>query len=173
MRRVIATFAFLVMALVRAPAPSLAQADGHQYAGEGYVFIGEGDYPTELSRHGMTHVGGGGEFVVQGGFGIECELGAMGRAGEGVGVFSVDPSYNILAKSGKSRFVPFVDVGYSRAFGNRSFTYSQNLLNFGGGFHYWVFKHAGLRLDFRDYVSSGTEGSATYPALRIGLAIRQ
>ena len=155
-----------------APALTLAQDAGLRYRGEGYIFIGEGTYSQSPALYGVSHVGGGGGVHLFKGLGLESELGAMGRPGEGVGLFSIDSSYHFLASSSKSKLVPFVDGGYTRPFGNDGFTYSDNLFNFGGGIYYWPFKRVGLRLDFRDYVDHGRVVTAHYPALRIGLAMR-
>ncbi len=168
MKKLIATVALLFMA----PALASAQDVDHQYRRQGYVFIGEGVYSEDHARYGISHVGGGGEVLLFKGLGVGSELGAMGWAGEGVGVFSIDPSYHFLHARGKSKLVPFVDGGYTRTFGNNGFTYSDNLFNFGGGIHYWPFKRVGLRLDFRDYVDHGYMVTTHYPALRIGLALR-
>jgi hypothetical protein len=152
-----------------------AQDVDHPYRGQGYVFIGEGTL-QDNGLHGITHVGGGGEVLLFKGFGIGSELGAMGRPGEGVGVFSIDPSYHFLRASSTSKLVPFVEGGYTRTFANNDPVPPANLFNFGGGIHYWAFKRAGLRLEFRDQVHprlAYVSGFADhYWGLRIGLALR-
>jgi len=168
MKELIATAALLLIA----PALTSAQDAGHQYRGEGYLFIGEGTYPANPGLYGVSHVGGGGGVLLFKGLSLESELGAMGRPGDGVGLFSVDPSYSLLPSRSKSKVVPFVEAGYTRAFGNWAFTYSENLFNFGGGIHYWPFKRWGMRLEFRDYVDHGGFVTNHYPALRIALALR-
>jgi hypothetical protein len=168
MKGLVITAAFLLIA----PALTLAQDAGHQYRGEGYLFIGEGTYPTHPGLYGVGHVGGGGGVLLFKGLGVESELGAMGRPGDGVGLFSVDPSYRLLPSRSKSKVVPFVEAGYTRAFDNQGFTYSDNLFNFGGGIRYWPFKRWGMRLEFRDYVDHSPFVTNHYPALRIALALR-
>jgi hypothetical protein len=168
MKKLVVTGALLLIA----QALTLAQGADHQYRGEGYLFIGEGTYPTHPGLLGVGHVGGGGGVLLFKGLGVESELGAMGRPGDGVGLFSVDPSYRLLPSRSKSKVVPFVEGGYTRAFGNWGFTYSENLFNFGGGIHYWPFKRVGMRLEGRDYVDHGWFVSNHYPALRIALALR-
>ena len=165
-------FIRILALLLIAPALALAQDAGHQYRGEGYVFIGNGLYPEDSGHLGIGHTGGGGEFRVFKGLGVEGELGVMGRPGDGVGIFSIDPSYRLLPSSSKSKVVPFVDAGYTRAFGNYYYAPGDNLFNFGGGLYYWPFKRVGLRLDFRDYVDHGRFETRHFPALRIGLVVR-
>lgn len=154
-----------------APAWGSAQ-NSDQYRGEGYLFIGEGLLSADSAHFGITHVGGGGKVWLSKGLGVDGELGAMGKPASGVGLFSVGPSYNLLHFSFQSRVVPFVDAGYTRAFGARNYTRSANLANFGCGINYWLFRRVGLRLDFRDDVDHGPRAVGHYPALRIGLAVR-
>jgi len=163
-----ATVALLLMASALAP----AQDVDHQYRGQGYVFIGQGTYSDDYGLHRIDHVGGGDEVLLFKGLGVGSELGAMGRPGDGVGLFSIDPSYHFRPSSNKSKLVPFVDAGYTRAFGNKGYAYFWNAFNFGGGIYYWPFKRVGLRLDFRDYVARGYIVTTHYPAFRIGLALR-
>jgi hypothetical protein len=168
MNKLIATVDLLLMV----PMLVSAQNTDPRYRVQGYVFIGQGTYSENPALYGVGHVGGGGDVLLFKALGVESELGVMGRPGDGVGLFSIDPSYRLLPSSSKSKVVPFVEGGYTRAFGNRYFTYSENLLNFGGGIHYWPFKRVGLRLEFRDYVDHGYVVTRHYPALRIGLALR-
>jgi len=168
-KRLIAAAAALLLIM---PALAAAQEVDHQYRDEGYLFIGQGTYPFNSGLYGVGHIGGGGGVLLFKGVSVESELGAMGRPGWGVGLFSVDPSFRLLPSASKSKVVPFVDAGYTRAFGNNTYTFSENLFNFGGGIHYWPFKRLGMRLEFRDYVDHGRVVSSHYPALRVGLAIR-
>ena len=168
MKKLIVTGALLLLAPALAP----AQVAGHQYRVEGYLFIGQGTYPTYPGLLGIGHVGGGGGVLLFKGLSVESEAGAMGRPGYGVGLFSVDASYRLLPSRSKSKVVPFVEGGYTRAFGNWGFTYSENLFNFGGGIHYWPFKRVGMRLEVRDYVDHAPWGLDHYPALRIAFALR-
>jgi hypothetical protein len=158
--------------LLIVPALVSAQGINPRYRFDGYVFIGQGTYPEDSALYGVGHVGGGGGVLLFKGLSVESELGAMGRPGDGVGLFSVDPSYRLLPPASKSKVVPFVEAGYTRAFGNRYFTYSENLFNFGGGIHYWPFKRWGMRLEVRDYVDHGPWVTDHYPVLRIALALR-
>jgi hypothetical protein len=152
------------------PCALSAQNAEPQPRGEGYLFLGVGS-GTGLPR--FEHVGGGGEVLLFRGLGVGGELGAMGRPGDGVGLFSIDPSYHFLHAHGKSKLVPFIEGGYTRAFGNKGSPYP-NIFNFGGGVHYWVFKRVGLRLEFRDYVAQHSffAGTDQYWGFRVGLALR-
>ncbi len=170
MKKLMATAALLLVV----PMFASAQNTEHKYHGEGYVFIGLG---SGTDNPAFEHVGGGGEVLLLKGLGVSGELGAMGRPGEGVGVFSIDPSYHFLHAFSNSKIVPFVEGGYTRTFGNSGFTLTDNLFNFGGGIHYWVFNRVGMRLEFRDYVAHvslplGGGRTDQYWGLRIGLAIR-
>ena len=169
MKKLVVTAAFLLIA----PALTLAQDAGHQYRGEGYLFIGEGTYPENGGLYGVSYAGGGGELRLLKGLGVESEVGVMGRLRVwGEGLFSVDPTYHFLRASSKSKLVPFVEAGYTRTFDNNDNFPMGSLLNFGGGIHYWPFKRWGMRLEFRDYVEHNPWATTHYPALRIALALR-
>ena len=162
----------IIALLLMAPGFAPAQGIGSRYRVEGYVFIGQGTYPENSDLYGVGHVGGGGGVLLFRGLSVESELGAMGRPGWGVGLFSVDPSFRLLPSASKSKVVPFVDAGYTRALDNNNFTFSDNLFNFGGGIHYWPFKRVGMRLEVRDYVDHDRVVTNHYPVLRIALALR-
>lgn len=168
MKKYLLLSAFLVIA----PALVQAQEKSIQFRGDGYLFIGEGVLSVDGAHYGMSHVGGGGEVALFKGFGVGSELGAMGKPGEGTGLFSINPFYRFLYAGAKSKIVPFVTGGYTRPFGNRGFTFSNNLVNFGGGIDYWAFKRVGVRLEFRDYVDHSHFMTSTYPAIRIGIVFR-
>ena len=166
------SFLGTTLILIMAPALTSAQDTSTPFQGDGYLFIGGGDYADGNAHYGISHVGGGGELQLAGGFGVGSELGVMGQPGEGTGLFSIDPFYRFLHAGSKSRIVPFVNGGYTCAFGNRGFTNSNTLLNFGGGIDYWPTKHVGFRLEFRNYLDYGYARTADYPALRVGVVFR-
>jgi len=85
MKKVIATAALQLLV----PVLASAQNADHQYRAEGYIFIGVGSGTDNPS---FEHVGGGGEARLFKGLGVGGELGAIGRPGEGEGVFSIGPS---------------------------------------------------------------------------------
>ena len=161
-----------VLLLVMTPILASAQDNSTQLGGDGYLFIGGGDFVDDYGHHLIGHVGGGGDVQLAGGFGVSGELGVMGRPGNGIGLFSIDPFYRFLHARTKSPIVPFVAAGITCAFGNRGFTNSNTLPNFGGGIDYWPTKHVGFRLDVRNYLDRGFARTAEYPAIRIGLVLR-
>jgi hypothetical protein len=163
--------AFIAVAIISlAISPwALAQNAAPRYRGEGYLFFGEGVVSSGYAHWGILHAGGGGDVRVLKGLGVDGELGAMGLFGYGFGIFSLGPSYHFLRPTRKSKFDPFVGSGYTRAFGNGGV----NLMNFGGGTNYWLFRRVGVRFDFRDYPNLGLRsGWGNVPELRVGLVIR-
>ncbi len=171
MNKIIATVALLLMV----PAWASAQNPDHQYRDQGYVFIGEGSvHSSDNGLHGNAQAGAGAEVLLIRGFGVGGELGVMGTPGHGGGIVSIDPSYRFLRKS---KLVPFVEGGYSRAFGRNDTIPPTNLFNFGGGISYWAFKRVGLRLEVRDHVHSANHSyfwgdENHYWGVRIGLTFR-
>src|ERR1035441_2353982 len=131
--------------LLFAPVLASAQDGSPKYRGQAYVFIGLGQVSLDPGYRGIGHVGGGGEFNFYKGLAVAGELGAVGMPGDGACLFSVGPSYHFQLVSKRSKFDPFVSGGYTRAFGNGGV----NLMNFGGGVNYWLFKRVSLRLDLR------------------------
>lgn len=165
-------FVVFLLALT-APALAPGQNAGPGSRANGYIFIGQGYYSVYGAQFGIGHVGGGGQYTFYKNLGVDAELGAMGRAAEGVGLFSVDPFYRFASASRHTKLVPFVTAGYTRAFEGAGFTRSNNLFNFGGGAEYWAFKRVGLRIDFRDYVDQNRISAYShYPAIRVGLLFR-
>jgi hypothetical protein len=91
-------------------------------------------------------MGGGGEGLVAGGFGVGAELGYlafMEAAGQGIGVMSPGVIYNF---SRGKRTQPFVAGGYSLFF--RSGT--AHALYFGGGVNHWIGDRWGIRIEGRN-----------------------
>jgi len=133
--------------------------------GWGYVFGGAGSSAGDFSR-GYYQFGGGGEALVNKGLGLGAEVGYLApfnSGGNGLGLFSGDVSYH-FARS--SKLVPFVTGGYSSVFRNGS----SHGGNFGGGVHYWMKEHVGLRLEFRDHIFSSD--SPHLFQFRVGLSFR-
>jgi len=161
--------AFFIMV----PAMVSAQNVDSQLRVQGYVFLGVGS-GGDLTPP-TKYAGSGGEVLLYRGLGVGGELEVMGSHDEGAGLYSIDSSYHFFRAHGKSKLVPFIEGGYTRAFGNYGVTSSQDLFNFGGGIHYWVFKHVGLRLEFRDFVAQRSFFGVTdhYWGFRVGLALRE
>src|SRR6266542_105480 len=134
--------------LIVAQGMALAQRSGER-RGWGYIFAGAGASTGDFSR-GYFQVGAGGERLAVKGFGLGAEVGYLApleSGGNGLGLFSSDASYHF---NRSSKLVPFVNGGYSAVFRNGA----SHGANFGGGVHYWMKDHVGLRLEFRDHVFS-------------------
>jgi hypothetical protein len=164
MKSLIAVALLIFMAPVVGSAQS-AHNSAVQDRAQGYLFFSD-----VHAHYGIFHVGGGADFRVFKGLGINSEVGVMGRLADGEGLFSIGPSYPFMGAR-KSKLEPFVDGGYTRTFAGSPG--SQNLF-FGGGINYWFFKRVGLRVDFRDYVNHyGRIGlTASSPEIRIGIVLR-
>lgn len=159
----------IALCFLIAPVVTSAQSTQNpaiQDRAQGYLFFG-----MNAASYAVYHTGGGVDFRVLKGLGINTELEAAGRPADGQGLFSIGPSYHFL-RNRKSKIEPFINGGYARPFAG--YPGSLNLVNFGGGINYWFFKRAGLRVDFRDYLNYyGRTGlTASSPAIRIGLALR-
>lgn len=131
----------------------------------GYVFGGAGGSSGDFST-GFFQFGASGDGLVYKGFGLGAEIGYLApfrAGGNGVGLFSADASYHF---SRTSKLVPFVIGGCSAAF--RSGTSHGG--NFGGGLHYWMKDHVGLRFEVRDHVFSSD--SPHLFQFRVGLSFR-
>jgi hypothetical protein len=170
MKKLIPTAALLHLA----PLLASAQNADHHYLGEGYIFIGLGSGTDNPS---FEHVGGGGEALLFKGLGVGGELGALGRPGEGVGAFSIGPSYHFRRTLHQSKIDPFVEGGYTGTFDGDVPTGADKLLNLAGGINYWLLRRMGVRLDFRDYIHhvsfpGGGAHTDQYWGIRVGLTIR-
>ena len=114
----------------------------------GQVFGGFGVITDGDDAEAVLHIGGGGEGLLAGGFGITGEIGYLSQfqnfAG-GLGMFSVGGMY---AFNRSRRTVPFVNGGYTLFF--RSET--ANGFFFGGGVNRWVGERWGFRIEGRDQV---------------------
>jgi hypothetical protein len=145
--------------------PSVVAAQNKEHRGQGYVFVG----PTVFIGEGTAlHFGGGGEGLVYKGLGVGGEIGYLGvieDLGRGVGVFSLNGSYNFRRSK---KISPFITSGPSLALGNDSAGFVMNL---GGGLHWWIKDRIGLRFEVRDHF---LPASLSYHAVsfRIGLAFR-
>ena len=160
MRRFFAVVFFLI--LVQAAA--FAQSTGDR-RGWGYAFGGAGASGGDFSRS-YFQFGGGGEALVNKGMGVGAEisyLAPFGSGGNGIGLFSGNTSYHF---SRSSKLVPFVTGGYSAAFKSGA----SHGGNFGGGVHYWMSNHLGLRFEVRDHIFSSD--SPHLFQFRVGLSLR-
>jgi hypothetical protein len=143
---------------------ALAQGSNERKAW-GYVFGGAGASSGDFSTASFQS-GAGGEGLVHKGIGLGAEIGYLApfrAVGDGIGLFSADASYHF---SRRSKLVPFVTGGYSAAFRSGA----SHGGNFGGGVHYWIKDHVGLRFEFRDHVFSSD--SPHLFQFRVGLSFR-
>jgi hypothetical protein len=128
----------------------------------GYVFVAPGAASAGGDTAGLVHLGIGGEAVVPMGIGAGAELGFLGRTSlDALGTASLNGYYHF---NRRSTWAPFVTAGYSNFF---TLTGHTNLANFGGGVNYWYKEHLGIKLEFLDHFSTGTN-SANYAEFRFG-----
>jgi hypothetical protein len=150
--------------LVAIQGVALAQTPNER-RGWGYVFGGAGASSGDFST-GFFQVGAGGDALVAKGFGLGAEIGYLApfrSSGNGIGLFSGNASYHF---NRGSRLVPFVTGGYSAAFRSGA----SHGGNVGGGVHYWMKDHIGLRFEVRDYGFSSD--SPHLFQFRVGLSFR-
>jgi hypothetical protein len=70
------------------------------------------------------------------------------------GLMSANTSYHFpLSKT--SKLLPFVTAGYSVWWSPRV-----NMFNVGGGIDYWLNRHVGLRVEFREHIAAKRDSSA-------------
>jgi Outer membrane protein beta-barrel domain len=160
MRRIILAWIFLIAV----HAAALAQGS-KEHKAWGYVFGGAGASLGDFSSN-LFQFGAGGEGLVHRGFGVGAEIGYLApfrASGDGVGLFSGDLSYHF---GRASKLVPFVTGGYSAIFRSGA----SHGGNVGGGVHYWIKDHVGLRFEVRDHVFSSD--SPHLFQFRVGLSFR-
>ena len=136
----------------------------------GYVFISPGAVTSQGHTAMTLYTGGGFDALIAKGIGVNLELGAMWPrecfSDCVMGVFSPGGAYYFRRKS-EARLDPFVNGGYSLMFRSGH----ENLFYFGGGANYWVSNKVGLRMEFRDHVSTNYS-TAHFWGFRLGLAFR-
>lgn len=165
-----AAFAILLLSAV-AQAQSVSntapQADVYgRHHFQGYLFAAPGTYVGFSESAATMHVGGGGEALLYRGLGLGAEIGVLWalRGSDPLGLLSVDGSYHF---SRQHKLSPFLVGGYSVIGGEGRL----NLVNYGGGVHYWFRENKGIRLEFRDHLyTDGTERHLL--SFRIAFAIR-
>jgi len=158
------TVFFAMVVIVLAQAVAYGQSS-QERKGWGYVFGGAGASSGDFSRS-YFQFGGGGDVLAYKGLGLGAEIGYLApfeSKGEGAGLFSANTSYH-FARS--SKLVPFVTGGFSSVFRGGS---SQGG-NVGGGVHYWMNDHLGLRLEVRDHIFSSDAPHLFQ--FRVGLSFR-
>ena len=167
MRRAMTTL--LVLMLI----PMAAHAQrSERGSAQGSIFFGPGGVSGGTTT-ATVHFGGDAEVLVYKGLGAGAEIGYLTpwqSFSDGIGVFSVNGSYNFFPRRTGQKTVPFVTGGYTLFF--RSGT--ANGFNFGGGVNWWFKPKLGLHLEFRDLVWPGRFSSSTAHAFefRVGVAFR-
>lgn len=147
---------------------ALAKADesGKEHHGQGYLFVAGGVAVQRGYYRELVHFGGGGEGLVYKGIGVGSEIGLLTTGPESsMGLLSVNGSYHFLRNR---KLSPFVTSGYSVAFRDGH----ANLVNFGGGVHWWFREGAGVRLEFRDHIHSYRGVQTSFLEARIGFSFR-
>ena len=145
--------AVALLAVILAPAPGLGQQSPGIWS---YLFAAPGLASPE--KTGTVHLGAGMGGILNrkwsNNIGTSWELGYLAPTrsfGDGRGFFSIDGSYLLYNTKKANRFAPFVELGYTRAFGPGS----GNLLNYGAGVNYWIRPQSGLQVGVRDHFHPG------------------
>ena len=161
--------ALLVLMSTASHAGSMEGGFDREHRGQGYAFFAPGGVFGEGGHTGTGHIGGGGEVLFYRGIGAGAEIGYLLPCGDfssGIGILSADGSYHFMRGRKVS---PFLTAGYSLGFRNGH----GNLVNFGGGIHWWMKERLGLRLEFRDHVYGiGASMPVHFLGGRIGIAFR-
>jgi hypothetical protein len=150
---------------------ALMAATAAAQSSSGYVFFAPGGL-KEAGHTNVTtlHGGGGLDAVIAKGIGVNVELGGLWpRQCFGdcvVGVFSTGGAIH-FRRGAELKLDPFVNAGYTLMFRNGR----ENLFYFGGGANYWTASRVGLRLEFRDNISTHYS-TAHFWSVRMGLACR-
>ena len=156
----------LCLVLICAGTPASAQ----RYNGHGYAFASV-EAPNGGTLTNMLSAGGGGEGFVWKGLAAGGELSYLfprEYPSEGVGMFSVNAAYHFVNRDRPGKLVPFVTAGYTLGFR----TGTANMVNWGGGVTWWMFRRVGLRTEVRSYEYAGEGGGHFSAGLRFGVQIR-
>lgn len=143
---------FLILLLATISGSASAQDSGTR-RGWGYVFAGPGVSTGSDSRTTLN-VGGGGEALLVGGFGVGGEVGYLtdtGRFSNGRGLASTNLSYHFKGFDSSRKVVPFVTGGASLGFRDGA---NAGGGNFGGGAQYWFKERVAARFEVRTHVFS-------------------
>lgn len=137
----------------------------------GYLFVAPGGARGGGGSQATVQFGGGIDAILAKGLALNLELGGLGPTdnfGRGLlGVFSPGAAYYFTRKA-ERRWEPFVNGGYTLMFRNGR----ENLFYLGGGTNLWVSRRVGLRMEFRDQVSTHYRTAIHFWGLRFGAAFR-
>jgi hypothetical protein len=153
----------LVLGLVAAAAAMAQSSNGYLYFAPGGV--------SSYGHTAMTlQAGAGADLLIAKGIGANVEVGAVWPrqcfSDCVVGVFSPGGAY-YFRRGKEHKLDPFVNGGYTLMFRQGH----ENLFYFGGGANYWMTGRVGLRMEFRDQVSTAYS-TAHFWGFRLGLAFR-
>ncbi|HVN78256.1 MAG TPA: hypothetical protein VMW38_04605 [Terriglobia bacterium] len=162
---------FLVVLFSTIGAFSQPTQESHISKGYGYVYGGPGATIAfcDCGNEATVAIGGGGEGLLKGGFGLGIDGGYffVPSVGAQYGIGLVSPSALYQFKT-RGKTNPFVLGGYTLAFRGGV----ANLVHFGGGVNHWLGQHWGLRLEVRYLMSPQYPGEAGALQFRVGALIR-
>ncbi len=160
---------FLGVLFLAVPAVSASEED-RVTTGYGYVVGAPGVAISFCCGGGEATMalGGGGEGLIKGGFGMGVDGGYTFLVrGPGYGIGYVSPSALYQFKT-RGKTNPFVLGGYTLAFRGGV----ANLIHFGGGVNRWLSQHWGLRVEARYLMSPGYPQEAGFLQFRVAALIR-
>ena len=145
--------------------------ENHVATGYGYIYGAPGVALAfcDCGNEATVAIGGGGEGLLKGGFGLGIDGGYFFSPTAGIeyGIGLISPSALYRFKP-RSKINPFVLGGYTLAFRGGV----ANLVHFGGGVNYWLNQHWGLRVEVRYLMSPQYPGEAAALQFRVGALIR-
>jgi hypothetical protein len=137
----------------------------------GYWYLAPGAVTAAGHSSATLDMGGGAEFSIWKDIAAGVEGGAVANTrnytGTVQGEGSINGYYHFLRTHG-SRLDPFATVGYSLFFRRGT----SNLVNYGGGLNYWVWKTAAFRIEVRDHVY-GNSPTLHYWGVRFGMSFTE
>jgi hypothetical protein len=137
----------------------------------GYLFVAPGGASASGHTQATVQFGGGVDAILAKGVALNVELGGVGPTdnfGNGLlGVFSPGAAYYFTRRA-ERKWEPFVNGGYTLMFRDGR----ENLFYLGGGTNWWFSKSVGLRMEFRDQVSTHYRTAVHFWGLRFGAAFR-
>ncbi len=139
----------------------------------GYFFVAPGGISANVKVFSEPSVqfGGGFEGFIYRGFGFGIDGGALRVASDQPKHWAADVCLDAIynfQRSSSQKLSPFVMGGITLA---SAFDVCCGY-NFGGGIQYWLGKHYGLRIEFRDHARVGALHTYHDPQARIGISVR-
>ena len=165
------TVLIIAMAMALTAIPGQREQAADRSPIRAYLMHGNGTkgIPGFTNKHNA--VVGGGELLLNNGFGVGMDFGGRGKlscekceAQTNVALFG---SYNLPLTGSLSRLEPFINGGYSFV-SPKGWNISDHMVTFGGGANYWLGHGFGVRVEARDNLSF-KNGTAHYPEYRVGV----